>query len=405
MFRIGVIVVLCALGGAAGQERRDRAVFVEEKNAFLEQLKERSREREKKKEEPERELKMDLTGLDVPGSVAEFTQVWHQPEVSQGITGNCWAYASTSLFESEVRRLSGREVKLSEPYTVYWEYVEKARRFVRERGKSEFGIGSESNATPRIWKEYGVVPLESYRGLSDGDGPHDDTRMSAEMRAFLNSVKDRSAWNEEEVSATIRSILDHYMGRPPVRVPVDGAELTPREYLSKVVGLNLDDYVNVMSLMERPYHQKVEYNVPDNWWHSDEYLNLPLDEFLVVVRRAVRKGYSLCLGGDTSEPGYYAPSDVAVVPTFDIPAAYIDESARQLRFSNESTTDDHAVHLVGYLERGGLDWYLVKDSSSHARNGRQKGYVFYHEDFVKLKTMTLLVHRDMVEGIPAKPAE
>ena len=45
---------------------------------------------------------------------------------------------------------SKKEVKLSEIYTVYWEYLEKARRFVRERGNSAFGQGSEANAVPRI---------------------------------------------------------------------------------------------------------------------------------------------------------------------------------------------------------------------------------------------------------------
>jgi hypothetical protein len=35
-----------------------------------------------------------------------------------------------------VYRLTGQEIKLSEMFTVYWEYVERAKRFIAERGKA-----------------------------------------------------------------------------------------------------------------------------------------------------------------------------------------------------------------------------------------------------------------------------
>lgn len=38
-------------------------------------------------------------------------------------------------------------------YTVYWEYVEKTKRYVHERGKSAFAEGSEANAVTRMWKK------------------------------------------------------------------------------------------------------------------------------------------------------------------------------------------------------------------------------------------------------------
>ena len=53
-------------------------------------------------------------------------------------------------------------------YTVYWEYVEKAKRYIKERGNSAFEEGSEANAVPRIWKMYGIVPDEAYTGLNAG---------------------------------------------------------------------------------------------------------------------------------------------------------------------------------------------------------------------------------------------
>ena len=68
-----------------------------------------------------------------------------------------------------------------------------------------------------------------------------------------------------------------------------------------------------------------------------------------------------------------------MVPTFDIPSAYIDDNARQLRFSNGSTTDDHGIHLIGYKEENGQPLYLIKDSGSSSFNYDPKGYYFLTE--------------------------
>jgi len=406
MYRQMCLAVLCLFLLpsllVAQHARGDRAVFDTTRNEFLDRITAESRAPGNKEGPPGRSLKMDFKELSAPASPGEFTQYWHNPPVSQGLSGMCWCFSATSYFESEIYRQTKRMIKLSELYTVYWEYVEKAGRFVRERGNSEFGEGSESNAVPRIWKKYGVVPGETYPGLQPGRKFHDHGPMFAEMKAYLQSVKSQNAWNEELVTGTIRQILDHYLGAPPSVVAVSGENLTPQQYLEKIVRLNLDDYVEFMSLMEKPYYAKAEYPASDNWWHSGEYYNVPLEEFTGIVRSAIRKGYTLCLGGDTSEPGIDGHAGVAVIATFDIPAALIDENARQLRFSNGTTADDHGIHVVGYAEKDGKDWYLIKDSGSGSRNNSHPGYYFYREDFVKLKMLSITVHSEMVRDLLAR---
>jgi bleomycin hydrolase len=189
------------------------------------------------------------------------------------------------------------------------------------------------------------------------------------------------------------------MGTPPEVVEVEGKKLTPIEYLKNAVKINPDNYVDFMSLMEKPYNEMTEYKVPDNWWHSKEYYNLPLDDFMKLLKAAVRDGYTTVIGGDVSEAGYDATNEIAMVPTFDIPSEYIDENARQFRFSNHSTTDDHGIHIVGYMEKDGQDWYLIKDSGSGSRNGRNPGYYFYNEDYVKLKIMNIMLPKDFAEKV------
>ncbi len=225
---------------------------------------------------------------------------------------------------------------------------------MRSRGTSAYGEGSQAAAVLRALREHGAVPAEAYTGLKEGKKDHDhESTLYAEIRTYLDGVKTAGAWNEAQVVSTVRAILDHHLGAPPETVVVDGQALTPKEYLAKVVRLNPDDYVAFLSTMDKPYWEKAEYEVPDNWWHGKEYVNVPLDAFLAAIKGAVKGGFSVAIAGDMSEPGYsIGPPGIAVVPTWDIPSAYIDEAARAFRFGNGSTTDDHGLHVVGWLNRG-----------------------------------------------------
>jgi bleomycin hydrolase len=400
LFMLSAILATQCLFAQA--DRKDKAIFVETKNEFFEKIKKESEKFSKKEEAPKKELRMDFSSIALPTSIEQFTKQWHTPPLSQGNSGMCWCFSTTSYFESEIYRLTKRQIKLSELYTVYWEYVEKTKRFIRERGNSEFAEGSESNAVTRIWKEYGIVPAEAYSGLLPGQVYHDHSTMFNEMNTYLNSLKTSKGWNEDEAIATIKSILNHYLGEPPAAVTVNGKRMTPKEYRDNVVQLKLDDYYEFMSFVEKPYYQKAEYEVPDNWWHSKEYYNVPLDDFMAVLKKAVRKGQTVCIGGDVSEAGYVTTAGAAMVPTFDIPSAFIDENARQFRFSNRTSGDDHGIHIVGYLEKDGKDWYLIKDSGSGSRNNSHPGYLFYHEDYVKLKMLGFTVHKDIIEDLLKK---
>lgn len=380
---------------------QDKAKFVEQKSGYWNHIKEEI-DKYEKEDKPRKTFQVDLEGIEIPTSVDQFNQYWHQPPISQGNTGTCWSFSTTSYFESEVYRIHKKEVKLSELYTVYWEYVEKAREYVRTRGESLFAEGSEANAVTRIWKQYGTVPGEVYTGMKDGQKFHNHSHVFNEMYSYLKNVKENNFWNEEVVLETIKSILDYHLGVPPQKFMVEGKEYTPKTYLKDYLKLNLDDYYDILSYLQQPFWQQVEYEVPDNWWHNKDYWNIPLDDYMKLFKSAIRNGYSICIGGDVSEPGKVAEKDVFLIPDFDIPSEYINDYSRQFRFSNETTTDDHGVHVVGWMELNGSDWYLIKDSGASARDGNNKGYYFFSEDYIKLKIMDFMVHKDALGDLSEK---
>ncbi len=362
-----------------------------------------------KEKEPYKRFIMDQEEMDLPNDRSLYDSEWCQPTESQGNGGTCWCFSTTSFYESEIYRQYGKKVEISEIYTVYWEYVEKARRFIEERGNSLFSEGSEGNAVARIMKEYGAVPESVYTGKLHGRKFHTHAQMFDEMSSFLKSLKVSNAWNVEAGLETIKSIMNHYIGTPPTEFEVEGKTYTPQSYLKDYLQINPDDFVEILSYKQEPYWQQVEYKVPDNWWHNSDYYNVPLDVFMDALKKSVKKGYTVSIGGDVSESGFSRETNCAVIPDYDIPWEYINEDARQFRFSNQTTTDDHGMHLIGILENykgDGKDWYLIKDSSSGSRNVGEDhpnfGYYFFREDYIKLKMMGFTIHKDAVNDILEK---
>ena len=65
-----------------------------------------------------------------PYQFTEIIDLEATPVISQGRTGTCWSFSSTSFLESEIIRLTGKQIDLSEMYTVRNTYPKKAENFV-----------------------------------------------------------------------------------------------------------------------------------------------------------------------------------------------------------------------------------------------------------------------------------
>lgn len=341
-------------------------------------------------------FKATFDGVVIPNDTNKYERCVYLPPVHQGMTGTCWCYAATSFMEAEILRSYGKKVKLSEMYTVYWEYVDRAADYVKLRG-NYFAEGSEASSIPVVWEKYGIVPVEAYPGKPATQPYHNHREMVEKMSAFLDSMKEANAWNEEVILKQIRKILDSYMGAPPAKFKYEGKDYTPQAFLKEVVKLNLNDYYNFMSTKSANYMERSELVEADNWRHYDKYYNLNCEDFTRTLVDALKKKYSVCICGDISEPGIDAFNEAAYIPSFDIPQDYINDDSRELRLQNGSTTDDHCMHAVGWYYDGKHYWFLFKDSNAGAYDGPNKGYRFFRDDFVKLKMMNLMIHK---EGAP-----
>ena len=349
--------------------------------------------------EKPKSFKMDFSGKIYPTDISKYNVMYHCEPVSQGYSGTCWAYAAVSYMESEVFRQQKIKIKLSEMFVAYWEYIARAEEFVKTKGATNIGEGSQANAILRVMKNYGMIPLEIYSGIKNNQRFNDHTKLFNEFYLYLNEIREKELWDMNVVIANTKAILDKYMGAPPTTFRFENKEYTPQTFMTEYLKLNPNRYFCFMSSKKYSYNEMHEFESADNWWHSNNFYNINLQDYIDLIKHSISSGYTIAICGDVTEPGYDQISEVGVIPDFDIPAKYINEDARQLRLSNNTTTDDHCIHIVGYEIFNGDYWFLIKDSGSGAFDGKNKGYRFYHEDYVKLKVMNFMIHVDAAKKI------
>jgi aminopeptidase C len=147
-------------------------------------------------------------------------------------------------------------------------------------------------------------------------------------------------------------------------------------------------------------YKKCDLPVPANW-KNQTYYNLPLEEFIAMVNYAIENGFTLLWDGDVSEypiiTNQGVDFKVEKVDLFQYPNdTLINDELRQLTFNDKSTTEDHNSHIVGIaMDKNDNKYYILKDSNG--QDNFAKGFIYISENYLALKTISLIVHKD---GVP-----
>lgn len=326
------------------------------------------------------------------------------PVISQGITGTCWSFSSTSFLEAEIIRISGKSIDLSEMYNVRHTYPKKAWNYVMRQGKAQFGEGGLNHDVINSAKGYGLVPVSAYSGLTGNAEKHDHSKMVSELEKLLKPYTDPSKALGTKWKTEVTEILDKNLGKNITEFTYEGKKYTPQSFL-EMTKLKLENYVTISSFTHEPFYSTFILDIPDNFANGSFY-NLPLEEFIANIDHALENGYTLALDADVSEDTFSAKNGLAVVPenaadsksilTEIKPEKTITPEFRQQEFENFNTTDDHLMHIVGKVkDQKGNVYYKVKNSwGTDSRYFGNGGYVYISAAYMKLKAISVMVHKE-----------
>ena len=334
------------------------------------------------------------------------------PIISQGATGTCWSFSTTSFLESEIYRTSGKKIDLSEMYNVRYTYLKKAENYVLRQGKAQFGEGGLSHDVINSAKLYGLATEEQYTGKSPNQEKHDHAKMVEELETIVKKAVAETPAKYPNWKQDYTNVLDKYMGSFSTEINLSAnvnfdqknttsTTQSPIEFL-KSTKLNLDDYVTITSFMHEAFYSKFILNIPDNFANGMFY-NLPLDEYIQNIDNALDKGFTLALDADVSEKTFSGKNGIAVIPNDDNDASIIlteikpektiTPEYRQNEFENYNTTDDHLMHIVGKAkDQKGNIYYKVKNSWGTS-SGRD-GFIYMSIPYMRLKSISVMLHKD-----------
>lgn len=330
---------------------------------------------------------------------------------NQGSSGTCWSYSGNSFLETEMIRNGKTPVDLAEIYTARCTYIEKAINYVRMHGNLGWGDGGELHDVINIYKKYGALPQEVYSGLNYGTDKNQFGEMQAALKGFLDGIiQNKNGKLTPNWIKAFTAVLDSYLGEVPEEFKYNGKTYTPQTFAKEVVGVNADEYVEMVSYSDQPLHQNVFMAVPDNWSFDLAY-NVAMDEMIGTIDNALKSGYTVGWAADVSEKYFSWKNGMAYVPEVDYnnmtpeqkenmfvgpkPEMKITAEMRQTAFDNYTTTDDHAMQIVGVVkDQFGKEYYIVKNSWGESNDYR--GYLYVTKSFVKYKTTALLVNKKAI---------
>jgi bleomycin hydrolase len=361
------------------------------------------------------ELIKKVIGNASVNSKFEFKEVINLETTSvktQGSAGTCWSYSGNSFLESEMIKNGKTPVDLAEIFAARHVYLGKARNYILFNGNLGLGDGAETHDVMNMMRKYGAMPQQAYTMEDYGKGVIKSDEFQAKFKEILEAyIKNEDPKKGASWVTDINNYMDEKLGKLPETFTYAGKTYTPQTFAKEVVGINPDDYVEFSSYKDNPYYQKMVLPVPDNW-SFDQVYNVPMKELTDIIDYALTKGYTVAWSSDVSEPYFSWRNGVAEVPDLDlynitpeqkktlfdgpIKEKEVTEDLRLEGLYTLTTTDDHAMHIVGLAkDQNGKEYYKVKNSWGETND--YKGYLYVTKAFVQLKSTGILLNK---AGIP-----
>jgi bleomycin hydrolase len=310
----------------------------------------------------------------------------------QGYSGTCWSFATISFLETEILRTKKISIDLSEMFIVRNIYPEKVKNYFRTQGYSYFTAGGQPHDVLRVLKNNGLLPESSYKQKMDNIYGYNTALLDTAANHFIKHYRK----NEDDIissdwTLTFDNLLNKHLGVPPTEFLYNNIKYSPLTFSKEFLSLDANNYIQITSFNHHPYNEffclESKYN-----WSLEQYYNVELKRFMSIINNALMNGYTVVFNGDVSEKEFDFQNGKATITEKE----NNEVSNRQKLFETGSTTVDHVMHIVGIAKgTDGKNYYITKNS--WGINNLCEGFIYLSEDYVKLKTISILVNKDALK--------
>lgn len=378
----------------------------------------------------------------VPEEVARNTSVF-DVEVEQGDrtdqkrSGRCWMFASLNTMRYRtIKKFNLKTFELSQAYPLFWDKLEKSNWFLenildtldepRDGRLVAFlltdpvGDGGQWDMFRSLVKKYGVVPKEA---MPDSACAVNTFEMDAYLTRYLRKCAcmlrgahekgksmDALRTMKNDMLSNVYQMLVICLGNPPKRFHVNlrdkdnklvlSGTFTPQEFFTRAVGMNLDDYVSVISAptKDKPFNHVYTVSRLGNVIEDGgvRYINLEPEQLKRVAIAQLKDGFPVWFGCDVDQSFLQEDGvmDLDAVDAdglfgFDVDAHF--SKAERLDFGESVMT--HAMTLEGVNLDGSGKPTLWKVENSWGKDHGKNGFDSLTDDWFSEYVYQIVIDR------------
>ena len=347
----------------------------------------------------------------------EFSVSLEQGAVTnQKRSGRCWMFAALNCMRFQViKKQNLEDFELSQSYPLFYDKLEKANYFLESildtldeptDGRliahllaAPLNDGGQWDMLCSIVEKYGLVPKTAMpESVSSSATQEMVSYMTEKLREYACVLRkgykagksmEQLKKEKEAMMETVYRMLCISLGKPPRTFTFeyrdkDGnfhreANLTPKAFYEKYVGLRLDDYVSVINAPteDKPFYRSytVQYlgNVKEG--RPVKYVNLPIEEMKQAAIAQLKDGEPVWFGCDVGKRSF---RDGGLMDTgiYDVETLFDTDfpmtKAERLEYGQSLMTHAMVFQGVNLDENGKPDRW--RGENSWGEEAGKKGY-------------------------------
>ena len=336
---------------------------------------------------------------------------------NQERSGRCWMFASLNTMRYRtIKKFNLKTFELSQAYPLFFDKLEKSNwflgnildtldepldgRLVSFLLTDPIGDGGQWDMFRSLVKKYGVVPKEAMPETANSRNTREmDKYLTRYLRGCARRLRDAHAAGvgAEDLAAMRKAMMGEVwqllaicLGTPPEHVEVRlhdkdnklvlAGTYTPQQFFAEAVGMDLDDYVSLISAptADKPFGRSFTVSRLGNVEEDGtvRYLNLPPAELKRVAIAQLRDELPVWFGCDVDQSylrveGIMDTAALDVDGLFGFPVEGCLTKAERLNYGESLMT--HAMVFEGVRLDGEGNPLLWKVENSwgadHGRDG------------------------------------